>query len=104
MAGEDIERRLAAIVCADVVGYSRLMEADEEATIRALSACRQVVDELVAKGSPTLSHLSVLVPRHEVPCILGHGADGRWQRGLDQNVMVTTPGAALLAKTPTRRW
>ncbi len=48
MAGGNIERRLAAIVCADVAGYSRLMEADEEATIRALSACRQVIDELVS--------------------------------------------------------
>ncbi len=40
-----MERRLAAILSADVVGYSRLMEADEEATIRALSACRRIVDE-----------------------------------------------------------
>ena len=43
-----MERRLAAILAADVVGYSRLMEADEEATVRALSACRQVIDRLVA--------------------------------------------------------
>ena len=28
-----MERRLAAILAADVVGYSRLMEADEEATL-----------------------------------------------------------------------
>ncbi len=48
MAGDGVERRLAAILCADVVGYSRLMEADEEATIRSLSACRQVIDKLVA--------------------------------------------------------
>ena len=47
MAGDGVERRLAAILCADVVGYSRLMEADEEATIRALGGCRQVIDELV---------------------------------------------------------
>ena len=43
-----MERRLAAILSADVVGYSRLMEADEEATIRELSACRQIIDGLVA--------------------------------------------------------
>jgi len=43
-----MERKLAAILSADVVGYSRLMEADEEATIRVLSECRQVIDELVA--------------------------------------------------------
>ena len=32
-----MERRLAVILAADVVGYSRLMEADEEATVRTLS-------------------------------------------------------------------
>jgi adenylate cyclase len=43
-----MERRLAAILAADVAGYSRLMEADEEATVRALNACRKVIDGLVA--------------------------------------------------------
>ena len=50
-----MERRLAAILSADVVGYSRLMEADEEATIHALSACRQVIDKLVANGRSELT-------------------------------------------------
>ncbi|MGE5145521.1 MAG: tetratricopeptide repeat protein [Candidatus Eiseniibacteriota bacterium] len=40
-----VERRLAAILAADVVGYSRLMEADEEGTLAALKACRS---ELIA--------------------------------------------------------
>ena len=39
-----MERRLAAILAADVVGYSRLMGADERATLAALKAHR---DELV---------------------------------------------------------
>ncbi len=43
-----MERRLAAILAADVVGYSRLMEADEEATARTLNAYRKIVDRLVA--------------------------------------------------------
>jgi adenylate cyclase len=43
-----MERRLAAILAADVAGYSRLMEADEEATVRNLNACRQIIDGLVA--------------------------------------------------------
>ena len=33
MAGERVERRLSAIFASDVVGYSRLMEADEEGTL-----------------------------------------------------------------------
>ncbi|MCZ6861808.1 MAG: adenylate/guanylate cyclase domain-containing protein [Alphaproteobacteria bacterium] len=36
-----MERRLAAILAADVVGYSRLMEADEEGTLARLNALRQ---------------------------------------------------------------
>jgi class 3 adenylate cyclase len=36
-----VERRLAAILAADVVGYSRLMGADEVGTRRALQACRR---------------------------------------------------------------
>ncbi len=33
MAEERVQRRLAAILAADVVGYSRLIGADEEGTI-----------------------------------------------------------------------
>jgi len=43
-------RRLAAILAADVVGYSRLMEADEAGTLAALKARRrEVLEPLVAK-------------------------------------------------------
>ena len=44
-----MERRLAAILAADVVGCSRLMEANEEATARTLNTCREIIDGLVAK-------------------------------------------------------
>ena len=44
-----VERRLAAIVAADVVGYSRLMGADEIGTLRALRAYRrEVIDPAIA--------------------------------------------------------
>ncbi len=48
MAPERVERRLAAILAADVVGYSRLMEADEEATVSTLSTYREIIEGLVA--------------------------------------------------------
>ncbi len=41
MAGEDIERRLAAILSADVVGYSRLMGEDDAGTLAAVKALRK---------------------------------------------------------------
>ncbi len=46
-AQQDVTRKLAAILAADVVGCSWLMEADEDATIRTLDTYRQVVDGLV---------------------------------------------------------
>src|SRR6202158_1167311 len=45
LATERVERRLAAILAADVAGYSRLMGADEEGTHERYTAhCRQLVD------------------------------------------------------------
>ena len=50
MAEERAQRRLAAILAADVVGYSRLMEQDEAGTLAALKARRkEVLEPLVAK-------------------------------------------------------
>jgi adenylate cyclase len=45
-----MERRLAAIVAADVVGYSRLMQADEAGTLAALKARRaEILRPLIGK-------------------------------------------------------
>ena len=43
-----VGRRLAAIVAADVAGYSRLMELDEVGTARTLREHRKITDALVA--------------------------------------------------------
>jgi adenylate cyclase len=43
MAGERVQRRLAAILAADVAGYSRLMGSDDEGTLAALKDCRELV-------------------------------------------------------------
>ncbi len=44
-----MERRLAAILAADVVGYTRLMGADETGTLRRLTELRkQVLEPLIA--------------------------------------------------------
>ena len=47
MAEERVERRLVAVLAADVVGYSRLMERDEAGTLAALRARRKGVLEPV---------------------------------------------------------
>jgi adenylate cyclase len=43
LSTEHVERRLAAILAADVAGYSRLMGADEEGTLARLKAIRKAL-------------------------------------------------------------
>ena len=42
-----MERKLTAILCADVFGYSRLTGEDEEATHRILTSQRKIIDSLI---------------------------------------------------------
>jgi adenylate cyclase len=44
-----VERKLTAILCADVYGYSRLMGGDEEATLLTLTAHRKIIDSLIER-------------------------------------------------------
>ncbi|NIQ37658.1 MAG: tetratricopeptide repeat protein [Proteobacteria bacterium] len=47
MPSQNIERKLTAILSADVKGYSRLMGEDEESTLRTLNAHREVMVALI---------------------------------------------------------
>jgi len=47
MAKEGFKRKLTSILSADVVGYSRLMGDDEEATVRTLTSYREVLSTLI---------------------------------------------------------
>jgi len=50
MAEQRVQRRLAAILAADVVGYSRLMERDESGTLARLKALRrEIIDPGIAR-------------------------------------------------------
>ena len=44
-----IQRRLAAILAADIAGYSRLMHEDEAATVRDLKAHQSVILPLIGR-------------------------------------------------------
>lgn len=64
-----VDRRLAAIVVADVAGYSRMMAEDEDGTLAALRAHRTAID----------------------PVILNHG--GRIVKGTGDGLIVEFPSA-----------
>src|SRR6476661_5197456 len=49
MEAPSLERKLVAILAADVEGYSRLMGIDEEGTLATLSAHRAIADALIAQ-------------------------------------------------------
>ena len=73
-----MKRRLAAVLVADVVGYSGLMERDEEGTAARMSACRAIADAEIAKvegrlfkamGDAVLAEFSS--PMNAVRCAVG---------------------------------
>jgi len=73
-----MKRRLAAILVADVVGYSSLMEADEEGTALRMAACRMIGDAEIAKADGRLFKVmgdAMLVefasPMNAVHCSVG---------------------------------
>ena len=43
MSTDSTKRKMAAILCADVKGYSRLMSADEDGTVKSLNNCREII-------------------------------------------------------------
>jgi adenylate cyclase len=47
MTTQEVKRKLAAILSADVKGYSRLMEEDEKGTVRTLNAYKEVMTGLI---------------------------------------------------------
>ena len=49
MAEERVRRKLTTILAADVEGYTRLMHADEEATLETLGEYREIIDGLIAR-------------------------------------------------------
>src|SRR6266850_2273936 len=49
MATVSMDRKLAALLSADVTGYSRLMGENEEATVRTLTTYRQVMSALIGE-------------------------------------------------------
>ena len=49
MTTQEVKRKLAAILSADVKGYSRLMGEDEEGTIRTLNAYKEVITGFIQK-------------------------------------------------------
>ena len=91
MAEQRVQRRLAAILAADVVGYSRLMEADEAGTLAILKARRKkVLEPLVAEHHGRVFKVTgdgVLVEFTSAVNAVQCAVDLRW-RGQPRNSLI----------------
>ena len=89
MAEEPVQRRLAAIMAADVVGYSRLMEADEVGTLADLKTRRkEVLQPLVANTGVASSRSPVTVCSlssevQSTPCNAQSNCSAEWLRRME---------------------
>jgi class 3 adenylate cyclase len=45
-----MQRKLTTIFCADVVGFSKMMGADEEGTLQILQDCRSIIDPMIVSA------------------------------------------------------
>jgi class 3 adenylate cyclase len=84
MAAPRVERRLAAILAADVVGYSALMERDEDRTLARLKAIRkELIDPLIAEYQGRVVKLMATAPWSSSPasstrCAAPCSSSGAW--------------------------
>jgi adenylate cyclase len=78
-------RRLAAILAADVAGYSRLMGADEEGTLERFKALRgELLDPKIAEHHGRIVKTTgdgMLVERRRCGALRGRGAEGDARAG-----------------------
>jgi class 3 adenylate cyclase len=89
-----LERKLTAIFCADVFGYSRLMGEDEEATLHTLSSHRKLIDSLIEQhhgrfvnsaGDSVLAEFASVVNAFNAP--------SRFRRPSSQKTRIPHPNA-----------
>ena len=95
MAEERLQRRLAAILSADVVGYSRLIGLDEAGTLSRLNALRrELIDPVIAAHSGRIVKLmgdSVHSAREFHQRAVAHELDDTTRMGGNRRVDQLTP-------------
>ena len=52
-----IDRKIAVIFVTDVVGFSKLMEKNEDQTLKSFRSCREILDNLFKEHGLSLIHI-----------------------------------------------
>ena len=58
----EIDRKIAVILAADIVGYSKHMERDENATLKAYASCKKILKTCLKKYKVTVLNFVLLKP------------------------------------------
>ena len=105
MADREVQKRLAAILAADVAGYTRLMEDDTDGTVAAWHKARaEVIDPDIAKRNGRIVKHTGAGFLYEVPTVQ---EAGEWpvtlQTGPATSTVVISPTAfsSNVGKVPT---
>ncbi len=94
--GKDTQRRLAAIVAADIAGYSRLMEVDEEGTLAHLHVLRgDIIDPALAEHG---GRINVRAPRTAPLVSVGTGVE----MGVDRGWFIGSPPRGVVVSLSTK--
>ena len=71
MSNQDTDRKIAVIFATDVVGYSKHMEKDEDATLASLNECNKIIEPIIKKQKGRIFNTggdSVEPGRHIIFC------------------------------------
>jgi class 3 adenylate cyclase len=90
-----VKRKVAAILAADMVGFSRLIAEDEDGTLRQLTACRSVLDDFIAHYGGRIFNTA----GDSIMCEFGSAVEAT-RAAIDMQEFVRTQNFAL----PPSRW
>ena len=63
MSNQDTDRKIAVIFATDVVGYSKHMEKDEDATLASLNECNKIIEPIIKnQRGRTVSYTHLTLP------------------------------------------
>ena len=91
---ERVERKLAAILAADIAGYSRLMGADEEGTLARLKALRtELIDPTITEHrgcivKTTGDGLLLSSQASSTPCVVRPKCRTAWPNGMPRSHLI----------------
>ena len=99
-------RRLAAVLAADVAGYSRLMGADEEATHERLKAHRLLVPisspNQANTSDPPRTEVRLTLRWREMDSNFQYASTARWYRATDLSLPPTVKRRSAGVRLPWR--